>query len=71
MGEARKAPQQLVLFVGQDLQAITALGEAISFKIVERRVGHAAPGSNGKTRSIADIRTSMPATTTEITVVCI
>ena len=36
MGEARKAPQQLVLFVGEDLQAIAALGEAITVKIVER-----------------------------------
>ncbi len=34
--EARKAPQQLVLFVGEDLQAIAALGEAITVKIVER-----------------------------------
>ena len=36
LGEAWKAPQQLVLFRREDLQAIAALGEAITVKIVER-----------------------------------
>jgi len=35
LGEARKTPQKLVLFGGEDLQAITALGEAITAQIVE------------------------------------
>ena len=52
-------------------QDSVALGEAITVKIVERKVGHATAGSNGKTRSIADIRASMPAATTERAVVCL
>ena len=36
LGKARKTPQKLVLFGGEDLQAIPALGEAITVKIVER-----------------------------------
>jgi hypothetical protein len=53
--EPWEAPQQLVLFRGEDLQAIAALREAIIIlKIVEREVGHDSAGSNGKTPSIPD-----------------
>ncbi len=71
LGKARKTPQKLVLFGGEDLQTITALGEVITVKIIERRVGHATAGSNGNTRSMADIRASMPVATTESAVVCL
>ena len=36
LGEARKAPQQLVLLRREDLQAIAALWEAVTVKTVER-----------------------------------
>ena len=50
LGEARKAPQQLVLFGREDLQAI-ALREPIAIGIVEQKVGHATAGDREKTRS--------------------
>ena len=44
-------------------------GEAIPVKSVERNVGHTIPESNGKTRSIVEIRTSMGVATAEIAAV--